>query len=541
LTEYARRGRFLRMSAARAGIVAALVATFAPGTAGADELPRPAPPPVDAPNAAAEHPLAGYYNGLFYLRDRADAFRLYVQGRVHVDALGWVGPGVGSLGADSALKSTLYLRRARAEIGGEFFEQWQWQLSGDFAPTATDNPAARNATRTCSVSATGAQTCSDVSSPVDPAAVRPIPTDAFVNFAPSPWLNVQVGQFLLPFTMENPVSDNTTPFLERSIVARGIGAPLLRDIGAMVWGEAPNRRAYYTIGLYNGDGPNRQNADSRFDVVARTFVRLDTRETSLTHDAQIGFSARYGSRDPAQVGYDQPSITTQGGYAFWRATYKDSLNRTMHIIPTSEQGAIGADVYVPIDGFDVTSELVYAHTNTREAIDGYQLTPFTERLGTLKGYAYYVQLGAWLIGSRAIVGSPSYGRPKHLDFAAPRVQPQRGLQALVKLEQLHLTYGGAARGGVSDPKTPNGDIDMTSISLGMNYWATRHLRVGVNYVSYFFPGSAPVAPSAPGGAVQTSNQRAVAPAQALAPGADDGARDGGHTLYEIQARVGVQF
>src|SRR5207248_2839427 len=148
------------------------------------------------------------------------------------------------------------------------------------------------------------------------------------------------------------------------------------------------------------------------------------------------------------------------------------------------------DVHVPIDGFDFTGEIVYADTNTREAVDGFQLTPFTERIGTLKGYAYYVQAGYWLFGSRDITGLPTYGRPKHLDLSKPVKPPQRGLQALVKVEQLHLSYAGATRGGALDPKTPNGDIDMTSVSIGMNYWATRHLRVGINYVGYVFPNSA---------------------------------------------------
>ena len=36
-------------------------------------------------------------------------------------------------------------------------------------------------------------------------------------------------QFDLPFTLENRISDNTTPVLERSLPVRAIGAPLLRE------------------------------------------------------------------------------------------------------------------------------------------------------------------------------------------------------------------------------------------------------------------------------------------------------------------------
>ncbi len=56
-----------------------------------------------------------------------------------------------------------------------------------------------------------------------------------------------------------------------------------------------------------------------------------------------------------------------------------------------------------------------------------------------------------------------------------------------------------------------------------------------------FPDSAPLTASEAGGPVQTSTQRAVAPAQLLAKGVDDSARDSAHTLNEVQVRVGVQF
>jgi hypothetical protein len=498
---------------------------------------EPPPPPAEPP------PLAGFHNGLFYLRDRSDVFRLYVMGRVHADAITFLGPGISNLPPDSALKSSLQLRRVRPEIAGEFFHDWQWSLSVDLAPTANDNPAAKIASRSCSADpTTGAQTCVDQTNPVEAPLQRPAATDAFVNWGPTPWTNIQIGQYLIPFTLENRVSDNTTPFLERTLVSRGIGAPFTRDIGAMFWGQDPGAHVYYTIGLYNGDGANRPNADNRFDVVGRSFVRpFVTDKHSLFQYAQAGFSGRYGSRDSKLVGYDVPSLTTQGGYPFWRATYKDSLGRTTHIIPSGDQGALAFDVHVPIDGFDATWEIAWLSENTREAIDGFQLSPFTERLTHLSGFATYVIAGYWLFGSRDIVGPISYGKPHHVDLDAPAKPATRGLQALAKYERLHMTYSGA-RDGSLDPKTPIGDIDMWSLALGLNFWATRHLRVGVNYTYYVFPSSAPTSATVKGGPIQDGNQRAVAPAQLLAKGGgDDDARDQGHTLHELQLRVGVQF
>jgi hypothetical protein len=299
---------------------------------------------------------------------------------------------------------------------------------------------------------------------------------------------------------------------------------------------------YYSVALLNGDGPNRDDVDARYDVAGRVMLRpfaLST--TSPSKWAHIGFSARDGSRDPSKVGYDLPTLTTQNGFPFWKPTYKDSLARTLHIIPSSSQWALAGDVYLPIEHFDFTGEFIYAVDDTREAVDGYQLSPFTERLGQLRGFAWYAQAGYWILGDHALVGPPTYGRPIHVDLTQPQNPHQYGLQVLAKFEQLHLTYEGNSRGGSLDSKTPNGDILVDTVEFGINYWATKHLRVGVNYGLYLFPGSEPVSASTKGGPTQSGAQRAVAPAQNLAKGVDDTARNSAHALNEISARVGVQF
>jgi phosphate-selective porin len=504
------------------------------------------PAPAEATGATiAPDETAGYHNGTFFVRDRTDTFRMYLQGRVHADWLDQFGPGTSSLPPGNGITNGFYLRRARLEVGGEFFKQWQWQLSAEFSSsTSIDNAGATQAQPTCAVSTTTAAgfACTNRESPVDNPTVKAIPTDVFVNYGPTPWTNFEVGQFLVPFTFENPLGDNTTPFLERSLAVRNIGVPLLRDIGAMFWGEAPDRSFYYKVAFLNGDGPNRANVDSRYDVAGRAVVRPFVKATkSFTRWAHIGVSARGGSRDSAAVGYDLPSLTTQGGYSFWKPTYKDSLGNTIHIMPSTAQWALAGDVYLPLGPFDVTGEFIYTADNTREAIDGLQLSPFTQRVGQLKGYGWYAQVAYWIVGDQSVVGVPNHSRPVHLDPDEPQRPWKAGVEALAKFEQLHLTYRGASRGGAADPLTPDGDIDVDDLAFGVNYWLTRHLRVGLNYTLYIFPDSAPVTPTTPGGTVQSSAQRAVAPGQLLAKGADDSSRNSNHTLNELQLRFGVQF
>jgi phosphate-selective porin len=497
-----------------------------------------APPPDPyAPRSA------GYHNGNFYIRSQDDVFRLYIQGRVHADWLGQFAPGGNSLAPGSNLANGFYLRRARLELGGEFFQTWQWQVGAEFSSsTSIDNAAGQQTTPTCVPNATGAAPCTNKENAVENATVKPIPTDVFVNFAPSTYANLQVGQFYLPFTLENRISDNTTAFLERSMAVRNIGAPLQRDIGAMLWGETPDRLFYYAAAIVNGDGPNRLNVDNRYDWAGRVMVRpLAATTTSTLRWAQIGVSAKAGSRQSSAVGYDLPSLTTQGGFAFWKPTYKDSLGRTIHIIPAAGQWGLAGDLYVPIQNFDLTGEFIYNVYDTREAVDGYQISNFTERAGLLKGYAWYVQAGYWIVGDHDITGHPSYGRPIHVDFSKPENPARHGLQVVAKFEQLALTYQGAERAGKVDSKTPDGDINVTDVEFGLSYWATKHLRVGLNYTHYMFPSAAPTTASYTGGPVQGSYQRAISPAQNVAAGGDNAARNGSGTLEEVQLRLGVQF
>jgi hypothetical protein len=231
-----------------------------------------------------------------------------------------------------------------------------------------------------------------------------------------------------------------------------------------------------------------------------------TSVSGSTRWAEIGVSGRAGSRDSTKVGYDMPALTTSQGFAFWKPTYTDSSGQLIHILPSASQKAVGADLYVPMGNFDLTAEYVYADYQTREAVDGLQLSPFTERLGALRGWGYYAELGYWALGDHDIFGYPSYARPIHVDLSQPRQAARHGLQLVARFEQLGLRYQGSSRGGTDDPKTPSGAVDVTSFTLGVNYWATRHMRVSVNYGYYDLPTRSPLA-----------------------------------TLNELSARVGVQF
>ncbi len=518
-------------------------ATAPPATLSPSSDSLSTPPPVPAPTFVARdgYPIAGRLGDFFYLRDSNDDFRIYFSGRAHIDGYVPFGPGVALSAPGSGLEPTVFLRRARPELSGEFLQRWQWVVSGDWGRTAVSNGNGQAVTVSCSVKS-GVQSCADKSAPVQAPSYTAQPTDVYINFHASNLFNIEVGQTRIPFGLENRTSENITPFLESSLPVRTIGAPLNRDIGIMAWGETDGRLVHYELGIFNGDGPNVTNQDSNFDGIGRIFAHPFALTRTPLDTFQIGISGHYGVRDSRTVGYDYPALTTQEGYAYWKPTYTDSNGNLIHIIPSADQVTLGTELYWPVSIIDVTSELMYADHDTREARDGYQTAyPYTERYGDMKGFSYYVQVAVWAMGDRQYVRRPGYYDPPHVDFTKALPPSKSSLELLAKFEQLHLTYSSASRGGIADSKSPDGDINVDVVSFGVNYWATRRVRVSLNYDLNVFPGSEPTSATTTGSPTQTSAQRAVAPAQLLSTGVDDTARDGGHVLHELTARVGVGF
>ncbi|MDB4937742.1 MAG: hypothetical protein JWP87_4714 [Labilithrix sp.] len=490
----------------------------------------------DAPSAADGHPLAGYHNGLFYLRDHHDNFHLYIQGRMQIDFFGFLGAGV----PETTLKPTLFLRRIRPEITGEFLGHWRFMIAGDFGATAIDNPRGTNETSAAAPGVAPTATTARYASG-ETTRFQAAPTDVFINYREGTLFNVMVGQMDAPFMMENRTSDKYIPFMERSLPVRAVGIPSNKEIGAMFWGETRNRLFFYSLGPYNGDGQNRPNVDARFDLLGRFVVHplatTDIADKTLK-DAQIGVSGRYGSRDRKWVDYDYPPLTTQGAFPFWSPTYTSSRGVT-HIIPAGDQIGLAGELRIPIDRFDLTSEVVYIRNGTREALEGFEATQ-SNRFGVMSGVSYYATLGFWILGKRDINGVPGYGNPPRLDWTkSDPLEPPHALQLLAKWEQVALKYESASRAGTADANNIDGDIKVDAITLGMNYWATKHVRLSLNYVYDRFPDSGPVKAAAPGGAQQTSANRAFAPGNTIGTGVDDRARDSAHDLHELLARFAI--
>jgi phosphate-selective porin len=516
---------FTAASRAQAEAPAAPAENTAPIAAQQAETPAPsvAVPVVSEPASVAHTPTtavvpadrdaepgtAGVYNGTFFVRDRKDVLRLYIQGRTMIDYYSYYGPGVEHV---SSLNPTFLLRKVRLELGGEVYRKVQWFFGGDFGMNATGLGANQTVT------------------------VRAAPADVFINYKADPRFNVQVGQFDLPFTAETRTADKFLPFIERSTAVRVIGKGNAKDMGLMLWGNLDKRQVSYAIALVQGDGMNRPNVDHRFDVVARAYVRPLAKVETPLHDLQVGASVRRGSRDGHLVSYDYPAMTTEGGYTFWKPTYGAAPSASnpqgqTHVIPSGAQVLAAAELRVPTSSFDFTIEGLYGSENTREAQDANLFQSI--RYGTLTSFGYYAQVGYWPFGNAYVNGIPGDQALTSIDFSKPDKPPTSALQLLLKWQQLSAKYEGNKNGGATASEI-DGKIKLNTLSFGATYWLGKTLRLSANYGVNWFPGSAP-------SGAGNGNQRAQAPGNTLAPGVDDAARAHAHVLHELLARAQVSF
>lgn len=147
--------------------------------------------------------------------------------------------------------TTFYLKRARVSLTGKFLqEKMDFRLQVDMAGS-------------------------------------PKICDLYYRYKPLNELNVQLGQFKLPFAMENELCGPTAfEFIEYSYLTTfltrndgkydGIKATG-RDIGAQLYGGFIEREGYniinYNVGIYNGAGINIKDNNSSKDFIGRIIVK----------------------------------------------------------------------------------------------------------------------------------------------------------------------------------------------------------------------------------------------------------------------------
>src|SRR5713101_3407601 len=147
----------------------------------------------------------------------------------------------------SAIKDRFRLRRARVNLTGDFAEQFDFKMEGDFGQNDGTN---NNRTAFSG-------------------------TDIWLNWHQFPAAQVKVGQYKAPFGLDQLTPDTSLYTIERTLPTGAITPD--RQIGAQLWGkpftnvwpEQKDLLTYYA-GIFNGNGKNTTvNDNNNFMYVGR--------------------------------------------------------------------------------------------------------------------------------------------------------------------------------------------------------------------------------------------------------------------------------
>src|SRR5437762_7009601 len=140
----------------------------------------------------------------------------------------------------TALKDRFRLRRARISLTGEFAEQFDFKMEGDFENSGGTSPSNRT----------------DFSG-----------TDIWLNWHRFPAAQIKAGQYKAPFGLEQLTPDTALFIIERSLPTgaitpeRQIGVELWGKPFTNIWPEQKDLLTYYG-GIFNGNGRNINNNDN---------------------------------------------------------------------------------------------------------------------------------------------------------------------------------------------------------------------------------------------------------------------------------------
>lgn len=94
--------------------------------------------------------------------------------------------------------------------------------------------------------------------------------DGYVEVSKVKLAAVRLGQYKVPFSLQELTSDQRGEFIERAITNMKFAAG--RDLGVMLWGTTPDKRFGYQAGVFNGGGEGRSQDDQKLMGAARVWV-----------------------------------------------------------------------------------------------------------------------------------------------------------------------------------------------------------------------------------------------------------------------------
>lgn len=202
-------------------------------------------------------------------------------------------------------KSTFDIRRARLDVKGDIGKMFDYRVHVEFASS-------------------------------------PKLLDAQVRAKIKPYFNIQVGQFKMPFSLENPYSPVSLECIDNALAITklvgyedvcGINANG-RDVGLAFYGGVFKRENYYimnySVGIFNGAGINTKDNNKSKDVIGRIDVNpikpITLSVSGYVGNAYLNDSTRYATRNRLAFGirYDDKKWLFRSEYLYGKTHETES-------------------------------------------------------------------------------------------------------------------------------------------------------------------------------------------------------------------------
>ena len=260
----------------------------------------------------------------------------------------------------TAMKDRFRLRRARINLTGDFAENFDFKIEGDFG-----QGDGLNSNRTAFSA-----------------------TDIFVNWHQFPEAQIKVGQWKAPYGLEQLTPDTTLYLIERSLPTgaitpdRQIGAQLWGKPFASVWPDQKDLLTYYA-GIFNGNGRNVSVNDNN------NFMYIGRLESTLFK------SKVWGQESSLKLGADVLNSRDDKG-----TNISQSLNLLVNadgslspfVLPgADERTAWGVDAWLKLGPFDLIGEYL------QEKVDGRTVNGVPPGFADFTTSGYYITAAYFLI------------------------------------------------------------------------------------------------------------------------------------------------
>jgi phosphate-selective porin len=233
----------------------------------------------------------------------------------------------------TALKDRFRLRRARINLTGDFAEQFDFKMEGDF-----ETSDGLNSNRTAFEA-----------------------TDIFLNWHRYPWAQIKMGQWKAPFGLDQLTPDTTLFTIERTLPTgaitpeRQIGIQLWGKPFASTWPEQADLLTYYA-GIFNGNGRNTTNNDNN------NFMYVGRLESTLFEDV-------FGKGSFLKLGADVLNSRDDAGTNISQSLtllVNSDGSLSPFVLPgPDERTAWSVDGWLRMGPFDLIGEFLQEHVSPR--------------------------------------------------------------------------------------------------------------------------------------------------------------------------------